>query len=163
MSNRFPSSSFSCPLSFPFSLSSSILLAFALLAGTGCGGDASGSSDGQTDVASADSTAAASALSVGHWELSGASEVGSAVWIADVVLADNGTFRGIIGCGLSDCSGHQVTAFDGTYALHHGGVSFTYEPGEGAAKRTDTYASKAGTNGMTNCGSTTAAKIRGLR
>ena len=106
-----------------------------------------GAPDDTTDSASANATAAkVTSLSAGHWELPSGSNPDSVSWVNDVLLESNGTFKGTMGCGLSNCSGHEINVSGGTYAIRGSEVSFTYSAG-GSSKITNTFDWKSGTNG----------------
>ena len=121
------------------------VLAVALVA---CGGSPSASDE--TESADVSSAAKGTTLPSGHYvNVTSDQEINAAYWIEDVHVASNGTFTGVIGCGLSDCSGHQFPITEGHWIFHNGGeqIDLSYHYDDGRLFQDDHFDFRTGKNG----------------
>ena len=130
-----------------------VLLSVSALALVGCGAAPDDSATaGGTESALESDPSHAPTIPAGHYEnVTNEEAIGSAFWVEDVQIDTNGTFTGILGCGVSNCSGHQFPITDGHYTLRTSGtttlVAFSYKYDDGAHASIDTYQLRQGTKG----------------
>jgi hypothetical protein len=112
-----------------------------------CGGS---SEDASSDGTESADVSAAKLLPAGHYvNVSSDDGIGSAYWVEDVHIASNGTFTGVIGCGLSNCSGHQFPITEGHWIFHKNGtqIDFSYHYDDGRLFADDHYDFRAASDG----------------
>jgi hypothetical protein len=112
-----------------------------------CGGSSEDAGDDGTESAD---VSASKILPAGHYvNVSSDEDIGSAYWVEDVHIASNGTFTGVIGCGLSNCSGHQFAITQGHWIFHKNStqIDFSYRYDDGRLFDDEHYDFRTGKDG----------------